>query len=38
MTAGFNNIYNALPDPEPLQAASITRLGFEGWITVNVKL
>jgi hypothetical protein len=38
MTAGFNNIYNALPDPEPLQAASINRLGFEGWITVNVKL
>lgn len=38
MTAGFNNIYNEIPDPEPLQAAIITNRGFKAWKTVNVKL
>lgn len=38
MTAGFNRIYNEIPDPEPLNAASITNRGFKAWKTLNVKL
>lgn len=38
MTAGFNQIYNKLPDPEPLKAAIITNRGFQAWKTLNVKL
>lgn len=38
MTAGFNNIYNEIPDPEPLKAAIILNRGFKAWKTVNVKL
>lgn len=38
MTAGFNNIYSQIPDPQPLQAAIITNRGFKAWKTVNVKL
>lgn len=38
MTAGFNNIYRAIPDPEPLNATLITKRGFKAWRTLNVKL
>jgi hypothetical protein len=38
MTAGFNLIYQEIPDPEPLKAALITNRGFQAWKTLHVKL
>lgn len=38
MTAGFNIIYEKLPDPEPICAKSIESRGFKAWRTLNVKL
>lgn len=38
MTAGFNHIYDLVPDPEPIKASLITNRGFKAWKTLNVKL
>lgn len=38
MADGFNQIYNILPDPIPINAKQITNRGFNAFETRNVKL
>lgn len=35
---GFMAIYSVLPDPIPMNAAQITRLGFSAWETTDIKI
>lgn len=38
MADGFNQIYNMLPDPIPINAKLITNRGFKAFETRNIKL
>lgn len=38
MADGFMRIYEELPDPIPMRAKQIERLGFEAWETCDIRL